>query len=222
MHLPFHTLSMNAKNIIRRTLFAGLSVLCIGFATELHAGGNYKNSPYGHDPNPVRVYYFGYDVTRPGFGLGTEINLSWTKMEKSGCKGSRVSDRQFRMIPNLGMFQNEAGTQSLFGNLEFNYGFTYRHGLTIEFFGAGGYAQMLSELSNGGADNQKTSGTTPDESPAHSGFMPQAGVGIGYDFQKLSGKDFPLELNFRALATSTNIAESEILPALQAGLIYSF
>ena len=52
--------------------------------------------------------------------------------------------------------------------------------------------------------------------------MPEAGLGIGYDFQKVSGKDFPLAINFRALATSTNIAEMDIFPSFQTGLIYSF
>lgn len=201
-----------ARSIFLTALF--ISVLAI---SGLQAG----NSPYGHDPNPVRVYYFGYAATNPGFGIGTEINLSWTKMEKSGCKGARVSDRQFRMIPNLGMFTNEAGTQSVFGNLEFNYGLTYRQGITLEFFGAGGYAQMLSELSNNSVDNQKNTGIV-EPAAAYSGFMPQVGVGMGFDFQKINGKDFPLELNFRGLATSTNISESIITPAFQAGLIYSF
>lgn len=180
-----------------------------------------KGNPYGRDPNPIRVYYYGYDITNPGFGLGTEINLSWTKMEKSGCRGSRVSDRQFRMIPNIGMFANEAESQSVFGNLEFNYGITFRHGLTIEFFGAAGYAQNLGEINTNGNDNSKTSAPADGE-VSYSGFMPQAGFGAGFDFQKINGKDFPLELNIRGLASSTNISEMSIKPGIQAGLIYSF
>ncbi|HNJ89298.1 MAG TPA: hypothetical protein PLT99_07465, partial [Chitinophagales bacterium] len=62
------------------------AAILLTVSTSLYAGnGNYRNSPYGRDPNPVRVYYFGYDLTNPGFGIGTEVNLSWTKMEKSGC-----------------------------------------------------------------------------------------------------------------------------------------
>ena len=207
---------------ITRSLTLAATAILLSVSASLYAGdGNYRNSPYGHDPNPIRVYYFGYDLTNPGFGIGTEINLSWTKMEKSGCKGSRISDRQFMMIPNLGMFTNEAGSQSIFGNLEFAYAVTYRHGLTLEVFGAGGYAQMLSELSNDQNDNSKITNGTPSET-AYSGFMPSAGMGVGFDFQKINGKDFPLELNFRGLATSTNIGESIITPAFQTGLIYSF
>jgi len=190
--------------------------------SSMYAGGPAKHSPYGNDPNPMRVYYFGYDMASPGFGLGTEINLSWTKMERSGCKGARVSDRQFRMIPNLGMFGNEAGAMSLFGNLEFNYGVTYRHGLTLEVFGAAGYAQNLGEFSSNDDNSTQKSSNATEEATSYSGFMPQAGAGIGFDFQKINGKDFPLELNLRGLATSVNVAEQVITPAFQAGLIYSF
>lgn len=219
MHLPFYQdLIMNRLSKRNFRAAAVAILLVIAGTTTLSAAG--PRSPYGHDPRPLRLYYYGYDLSNPGFGLGMEVNLSWTKMEKSGCKGSRVSDRQFRMIPNIGMFSNETGAQSVFGNLEFNYGVTYRHGLTLEWFGAAGYAQNLGEISGTDTNNQKNS--TGVETPTYSGFMPMAGMGIGYDFQKLNGKDFPLELNFRGLASSVNITEVDIKPGFQAGLTYSF
>lgn len=209
------------KPLISKNLLAcALGLLLVtASATTLSAAGP-AGSPYGHDPRPVRLYYYGYDLSSPGFGLGMEVNLSWTKMEKTGCKGARVSDRQFRMIPNLGMYANEAGSQSVFGNLEFNYGITYRHGLTLEWFGAAGYAQNLGEISTADANNQKSTGTP--ETLTYSGFMPMAGMGVGFDFQRINGKDFPLELNFRGLASSVNVADMEIKPGFQAGLTYSF
>lgn len=54
-------------------------------------------------------------------------------MEKAGCRGSKISDRQFVMIPTIGMFQNEANTLSAYGALEFNFNITFSKGLTMQF-----------------------------------------------------------------------------------------
>jgi len=210
-------------------LFGGLNrivsfvtvALLLSAGTHAFAGNSIAGSPYHKDHNPLSFYYFGYNVIQPGFALGTQINLSWTKMEKAGCRGSKISDRQFAMIPTIGMFMNEASTLSVFGALEFNYNLTFSKGLTLQFFGAPGYAQMLSgeESVNTGTDNSTNRVLSTD---AHSGFMPWAGAGIGYDFQKLNGKDFPLEIAFRSLATSTNVKDLSIFPSFQTGITYSF
>ncbi|MFI5172550.1 MAG: hypothetical protein ACHQFW_09170 [Chitinophagales bacterium] len=193
--------------------------LLLSVSFSAFASNNSSKSPYHSDPNPLKVYYFGYNMVHPGFGFGTELKLVWTKMEKTGCRGSRISDRQLLFVPNLGMFENEQNSFSAFGNLEINYAVTYNHGLTLEIFGAAGYAQMLSE---GEAVNIDSPNNKMISTEAHSGFMPEAGVGFGYDFQKLNGKDFPLALNFRGMATSTNIAELGIYPSFTAGLTYDF
>lgn len=220
LHLNSKNSTMNlmlgVKNL---AVFLGIGALLL-VSTTVSAGNGFGKSPYRKDHNPINLYYFGYNVVNPGFAIGTEVNLSWTKMEKSGCKGSRISDRQFVMIPTIGMFQNEASTLSVFGDLEFNYSVTYRHGLTLSIFGAPGYAQMLEEgPATAPVDNAKGSILS---SEAHSGFMPMAGAGIGYDFQKINGKDFPLEITLRGLATSTDIANLSIFPSFQTGLTYSF
>ena len=194
-------------------------IVLLTFTLTSFAGTNYSKSPYNSDPNPLRVYYFGYNMVHPGFGLGTELNLVWTKMEKTGCKGSRISDRQLLFVPNLGMFQNEQNSASAFGNLEINYVVTYKGGLTLEIFGAAGYAQILNKSEAISTDSPTNKMISTE---AHSGFMPEAGVGFGYDFQKSSGKDFPLSLNFRALATSTNIVGMDIFPSFTTGLTYDF
>lgn len=220
------TLNQNRKNLQMtfipnqtnfKLIFGLFSLLFFSFSS--FAENSNSKSPYHNDPSPLRAYYFGYNMVHPGFGLGTELNLLWTKMEKSGCRGSKISDRQLLFVPNLGMFQNEQNTYSAFGNLEINYAVTYKHGLTLEIFGAAGYAQMLSE---GDAIPTDLPSNKMISTEAHSGFMPEAGVGFGYDFQKMSGKDFPLALNFRALATSTNVADMEIFPSFMAGVTYDF
>lgn len=211
--MKLHHRSLHTK--IFSTLFA-----LISFTTLATAGSAPSHSPYGDTHNPVRIYYFGYNMMSPGFSLGTEVNLLWTKMERGGCKGARISDRQLTFIPTIGMFQNEATTLSVFGDLELNYTVTYRGGITLEIFGAPGYAQMLSKGDQTSAKD--TSSRTLLSTDAHSGFMPMAGAGIGYDFQKLNGKDCPLEINFRGMATSTDIADLSIFPSFQAGLIYNF
>ncbi|MBK7038529.1 MAG: hypothetical protein IPI31_16440 [Bacteroidetes bacterium] len=210
-------MSFTTNHTHLRSIFALILISTLSFSA--FAGNNFGKSPYHNDPNPIRVYYFGYNMMKPGFGIGTELNLLWTKMEKTGCKGSRISDRKLLFVPNLGMFQNEANSSSVYGNLEIDYKVTFRGGVTFEMFGAAGYAQMLSKEESSNPD-AVSKGVLSTE--AHSGFMPEAGLGIGYDFQKVSGKDFPLAINFRALATSTNIAEMDIFPSFQTGLIYSF
>ncbi len=195
-------------------------ILIFSASFSVFAGNSNGKSPYNNTPNPIRVYYFGYNLMKPGFGIGTELNMLWTKMEKTGCKGSRISDRKLLFVPNIGMFQNEANTTSVYGNLEFDYKLTYRGGLTFEMFAAAGYAQMLSKEDPNSNPDVIGNGVLSTE--ARSGFMPEAGIGFGYDFQKLNGKDFPLAINLRALATSTNIADMDIFPSFQTGLIYSF
>ncbi len=189
------------------------------FSIPVFAGSGNSGSPYHKEHNPIHAGYFGYGLVKPGFAVGSEIGLLWTKVEKGGCRGAKVSDRHITFIPTIGAFQNEENTVSVFGNVELNFQVTYRHGFTFEVFGAPGYAQMLS-----GAENvnkiDNTGAIITNE--AHSGFMPWAGIGMGYDFQKLNGKDCPLELDFRGLATTTDFANMDILPAFQAGIIYNF
>lgn len=221
------TLQLNSKNRTMKFMFGVKNLaLVIGIlslllvSSTVSAENGFGKSPYRKDHNPINLYYFGYNMVNPGFAIGTEVNLSWTKMEKSGCKGTSVSDRKLTMVPTIGMFQNEATTMSVFGNLEFNYGVTYKKGLTLSIFAAPGYAQMLSEApATSPVDNAK-SGILNEE--AKSGFMPIAGVGVGFDFQKINGKDFPLEITLRGLATSTDIANLSIFPSFQTGLTYSF
>ncbi|MEZ5013875.1 MAG: hypothetical protein R2794_06250 [Chitinophagales bacterium] len=203
---------------LTRTRAVIVLAMALLLSANLFAAGGASRSPYHHDPKPWRLYYFGYSVDKAGFGIGPEINLSWVKMEKSGCRGARISDRQFVMIPNIGGFQNEQNTFSLYGNLEFNYNVTYHRGFTVEVFAAAGYAQVLTNTES--PVDQPLIGKEVDA--ATSGFMPEAGIGFGYDFQKLNGKDLPLAMNFRMLATSTDIANMAIVPAFQAGLIYDF
>ena len=208
-------------------LFGGLNrivsfftlTLLVSTVTVASANDFTAKSPYKKDHNPLSFYYFGYNVIQPGFALGTHVNLSWTKMEKAGCRGSKISDRQFVMIPTIGMFQNEASTLSVYGALEFNFNVTFSKGFTMQFFGAPGYAQMLSGEETVSQDNSTNRVLSTN---AHSGFMPTAGAGIGYDFQKLNGKDFPLEISLRGLATSTDINNLSIFPSFQTGFTYSF
>ncbi len=211
-------MSITTKPNLSKLLFLPIFLLISTFSA--FAGNDMSKTPYHNDPNPIRVYYFGYNLVKPGFGIGTELNLLWTKMEKSGCKGSRISDRKILFVPNIGMFQNEANAGSVYGNLELDYRITYRGGITFEVFGAAGYAQMLSKEDVNSNPDPSTKTVLSTES--HSGFMPEAGIGLGYDFQKINGKDFPLAINFRALATSTNISAMDIFPSFQTGLIYSF
>jgi hypothetical protein len=211
---------MNIFGGLNRIVSLSFLVLLLSVTTASFAGNAPGKSPYHKDHNPLSFYYFGYNTIKPGFAIGTHVNLSWTKMEKAGCKGSKISDRQFAMIPTVGMFQNEANTLSAFGALEFNYNVTFSKGFTLQFFGAPGYAQMLSgEESISGTDNSNNRMLSTD---AHSGFMPMAGAGIGYDFQKLNGKDCPLKISLRGMATSTEIAEMSIFPSFQSGITYSF
>jgi hypothetical protein len=149
-------------------------------------------------------------------------------MEKSRCKtGVRVSDRQLLLAPQLGMFRNEAGTLSAFGNLELDYRLTFHGGFTLEFFGAAGYAQMLESSDPNTTANPESSASkspqTAEIETAKSGFMPQAGIGIGYNFQKMNGRDIPFAINFRGLASSVDVANSSMIkPGFQAGFTYSF
>lgn len=211
-------MSFTTNHVYLRSIFSLILISTLSFSA--FAGNNFGKSPYNNDPNPIRVYYFGYNLMKPGFGIGTELNLLWTKMEKSGCKGSKISDRKILFVPNIGLFQNEANSASVYGNLELDYKVTFRGGVTFEVFGAAGYAQMLSKEDPNSNPDAVSKGVLSTE--ARSGFMPEAGLGIGYDFQKINGKDFPLAINFRALATSTNIADMDIFPSFQTGLIYSF
>ena len=205
---------------LNRIVSLSLLGLLLSLTTASFAATGGSKSPYHKDHNPLSFYYFGYNTINPGFTLGTHINLSWTKMEKAGCRGSKISDRQFVMIPTIGMFQNEANTLSAYGALEFNFNITFSKGLTMQFFGAPGYAQMLSgDETIGGNDNanSRVLSTT-----AHSGFMPTAGAGLGYNFQKMNGKDCPLAISFRGMATSVDVADLAIFPSFQTGITYSF
>lgn len=201
-----------------------LALSTFGFTANVF-GGN----PYHREPHPLRIYYFGYNMTNPGFNIGPEFNLSWTRMEKSKCShGVRVSDRQFLLSPQLGAFMNESSTLSAFGTLELNYRVTFHGGFTFEVFGAGGYAQVLNagETTTTGSPDPSTDNKAPliaVDQEAKSGFMPQAGIGIGFDLQKINGHDIPLAFNLRALGSTVNAFElSDIVPSFQGGLIYSF
>ncbi len=200
-------------------------IFLLTLTTAVFAGNGLGRSPYHHDPHPFRLYYFGYDITNPGFGLGPELNLSWTKMEKSKCShGARVSDRQLLLAPQIGMFRNESNTLSLFGDLELDYRVTFHGGFTFEVFGAGGYAQVL-ESADPNADTESSVNKSQPVSnvEAKSGFMPQAGLGFGYNFQKLNGRNIPFALNFRTIATTVDVSDfSSIVPTLQAGFTYDF
>jgi len=206
-----------------------LFILLTTISTTLFAAGGFGKNPYHSDPHPFRLYYFGYNVTSPGFGLGPEFNLSWTKMERSKCThGVRVSDRQLVLAPQLGMFMNESNSMSVFGNLELSYKLTFNSGMVFELFGAGGYAQMLESpesVPSGSADPSSGHKSVEPEAAteATSGFMPEAGLGLGYNFQKMNGKDFPLTINFRGMATSVGAPSlSALSPALTAGITYDF
>ncbi len=193
--------------------------------TSISFAGISKN-PYHKEPHPFRLYYFGYDLSNPGFGFGPEFIVAWTKMEKSKCTHSaRVSDRQLILAPQLGMFVNESNTISAFGNLELDYRMTFHGGFTFEIFGAGGYAQMLESAETVTPPAQESTGNKfqPVTAEAKSGFMPQAGLGFGYNFQKLNGKNIPFALNMRTFATSVGVSDaSSIVPAFTAGFTYDF
>lgn len=199
-------------------------IILLALTTISFAGSG--KSPYKKEPRPFRLYYFGYDLTNPGFGFGPEFIVAWTKMEKSKCTHSaRVSDRQLILAPQLGMFVNESNTISAFGNLELDYRMTFHGGFTFEIFGAGGYAQMLESNETAAPPAQESTGNKiqPSTSPAKSGFMPQAGLGFGYNFQKMNGKNIPFALNMRTLATSVGVSDgTSVVPAFTAGFTYDF
>lgn len=168
------------------------------------------------NPNPFRVFYFGYNLNNPGIMMGPEYDFLWTKTDKITCAtGMKYIDKRLLFCPQFGFFTNLDNSFSLFANIEIDYQIVYDRGWIFEMFVSPGYALGFGD------------GTTPirDEEietifeDARGSFMSQIGFGTGYNFHKLQKAD--MSINLRVLSASAAISESFFLPAFQLGITYN-
>lgn len=213
---------MNHTHANRHVHLISLIFFLLTLQSGFSAINGFGNRPYTN-ARPFRLSYFGYGFSNPGFYLGTEFNVSWLKLETVKCtRGARIDDHQWLLSPQAGYVSLSDKNCAIFGNMELCFRDTHYSGFFVEIFASGGYALTVNSPAPG-VPGSRESGRNVNAANGLSGaFMPGAGFGSGFNFQKVNSKDVPLILDFRVLSSSISRGGPLFNPSFQAGIIYGF
>lgn len=168
------------------------------------------------DPNPFRIFYFGYNLVNPGISMGPEYDFIWSKRQKVQCTtGVRYIDKHLLFVPQFGFFTEPSSSFDAFVNIEIDFQTIYDRGWIFDLFTSIGYARIFGDGITPLSEMQFEDVITT----SRGSIMPEFGIGTGYSFEKM--QKAPITVIFRILSSAVNLQNQFFKPAVQAGITYN-
>ncbi|MBK7110054.1 MAG: hypothetical protein WAU21_07955 [Chitinophagales bacterium] len=200
-------------NHLKSIVMAIAMIICIQNANAQFANSFGKQK--SGKQHPVRVYFMAYDMQYPGIAIGPEYDFLYATHQKIQCnKGTRYTDKHLYFVPQFGIVKTDVQSVTAFVNIELDFKTIYQSGFIVDLFASAGYAQIFeNQPADLGASSFENSLFA-----SHGAFLPQFGIGTGYDFRKEFNT--PIQVNFRVLSASVDMKEF-IKPGLNLGITYN-